>query len=123
MEEALLRYAAMAESAGLTIVCGAMDVEDKEEGQLVGVCALGAYNRFAKGASLALPAGDAGHLDAWNAIEFGFDGVSYRDAFAQCDHGTLPQAWWALGVRLRKRLRPMPADRLLLELTGVGGGG
>lgn len=90
---------------GLKIVYGAFDVDiesdDADEGSVRGVCALGAYNLYAGGRDLGLPAGDELSF-AWDAIEHGFDGEPYW----RLEDENLPVAWFELGARLRERFQP-----------------
>jgi hypothetical protein len=100
VEAMLLLCAAKARARGLDIIYGAFEEHDGDE--LIGVCALGAYNACSGGEHLALPEGDA-LSDAWDAIEIGFD-----DGMEPAEDTGLYQ-WWEVGQRLRAQLNPREA--------------
>lgn len=110
-EEQLVGYLERARAAGLIIVSDAFEVRDAL-GVAQGCCALGAYNLFADGEPLPLPEqalvidGPCPFREAWDAIEFGFDGIAAVEVQQSA------RLWHAVGARLRERFQPVPASTL-----------
>lgn len=107
-EPILLAAAKSARARGLVIVCDAFEVEG-------GCCVLAAPTTerlpLSSETSTAAPGVTVDHLsEEWDAIECGFDGIPFRVARTQSGMPP-PVAFWNLGLRLRRALRPVRAER------------
>lgn len=99
-KELLRHYLTRAKEEGLVIACDVPLEAHDDEGRKA-VCALGAYDHFARGTGESLPlSDDSDELAAqWDAIEIGFDGGAQVE----------PLAWWRVGIDLRTEFAPQPA--------------
>lgn len=104
VERVLVRCIMKAQRDGFAIIYGAKAVDG-------GVCAMGAYERLGRKAPrLALPARSYELCRAYDAIEMGFDG--HKHAVDERNR-PLPARWIDVGMRLRKRFRPVHSDALI----------